>query len=450
MKRIPAILLITGAIVRLASINTAAIWYDEAVTLYRTSLPFLSLGLDRSEYSGCLLLDLLVRPLMAIDRSVILLRLPSLLASWLCLWLVWVLMQRLKFTTLQQAITATFVAFSPGLLWLGQDARAYSLVAALGLTALLFALDGKYLGLLAVAGLTAYAHRTGPAIALAAFVVALYMHRSNWRMILLASLLTVLAWVPAFAGAAWYASSQEFWTENLDLLWMGLAMLQSILVWTWRGMTVFIPIALFVGTLVLIFRKDALLLALAWIVPLAAMITVSMLWKNVIMYRTLMPLLFPFGLWLGWVLGRRPFRIYQAAVLIGWTIILAVSLTQYDPTDRGGRIDQAADLIRSQWRTGDAILYTTFTTQAPFDYYLPDLPAALWTGVSNPFQTPPDLHVNTTLPEHERLWVITLDEPSLPAEEQAAIHDLTAGGTLVLRLDTAPQFAPIEIWLVEK
>ena len=49
-------------------------------------------------------------------RSLWLLRLPSLLAGLLSLWLVWKLMQQLHFTPWQQLLTALFTALLPGLL----------------------------------------------------------------------------------------------------------------------------------------------------------------------------------------------------------------------------------------------------------------------------------------------------------------------------------------------
>src|SRR5664280_1053774 len=111
-SRLPILFLLAGSVMRIATLGSAAIWYDEAVTLYRTPIPFMTLFTNRSENSGDLLLELILRPLMAIGpHSLWLLRLPALVAGLISLWLVWLLMQKLSFSLWQQIITAALVAF---------------------------------------------------------------------------------------------------------------------------------------------------------------------------------------------------------------------------------------------------------------------------------------------------------------------------------------------------
>ena len=102
-RRLPALLLIIGAVLRVARTGAAAIWFDESNTLYRASIPFHTLFTETSENSGDLLLEIILRPLLALSHSVWMLRLPSMLAGLASLWLVWKLMERLDFTKIGRA-----------------------------------------------------------------------------------------------------------------------------------------------------------------------------------------------------------------------------------------------------------------------------------------------------------------------------------------------------------
>ena len=153
LPKLPLFILALGAVIRILGTGSSALWYDESATLFRTGIPFLTLWVERSENSGDLLLELIERPLMALSHNLWLFRLPSMLAGLVSLWLVWKLMRRLDFSLPQQVLASTFVAFLPGLIWIAQDARVYGILALLILAALWFALESRWLGLLAVCGL---------------------------------------------------------------------------------------------------------------------------------------------------------------------------------------------------------------------------------------------------------------------------------------------------------
>jgi hypothetical protein len=299
-SRLPVIFLLFGATLRIATLGAAAIWYDEAVTLYRTTIPFMQLFSNRSENSGDLLLELILRLIMPIaPRSLWLLRLPALLAGLISLWLVWKLMQRLQFSLGQQLITAALVAFMPGLLWQGQDGRPYGLLACLFLAALWFALEGGWRGLLACCGLMVYCHSTGAVCALAALAIALYLHSGKWRQVLLCGLLISLACIPTLIriiqNGEWLAyawgpdSTFEIWAVSAYVaFWMSVEVYQFFFAATVLALT--LPL-LFSGYS----DFSRVIPALAWMIPLIGMMLFS-LHRNVIIYRTLIPLLFPCSL----------------------------------------------------------------------------------------------------------------------------------------------------------
>jgi hypothetical protein len=424
-SRLPCLILLFGAVLRIATLGSAALWYDEAVTLYRTGLPLLQLFSNKSEGSGDLFLELLLRPAMAIDaHSLWLLRLPALLAGLISLWLVWLLMQRLQFNWQQQCLAAVFAAFLPGLIWLGQDARAYGLLACLLLAALWFALESRWLGLGACCGLMIYCHSTGPAFALGVLVIAYYLYPWKVRSLLISAACIGLAWLPAA-----YRILQD--GGSLSYAWGNTSTLELWIVSGFAAAWTKIPtIPFFIGcavlamTLCLLLTKikgdGRIVSLLAWSIPLVGMMLFS-LYRNVIIYRTLMPLLFPFVLWLAWELGATQDPHWLRFPLVwAWIAFLIAGMLCYHPAERGGGLDQVAAQIRSQWRTGDQLVYATITVGLPFEYYLGDLPQDWLHIVHNPLLVIPAIpHSVKPCPDScRRFWVVIPDEQYLisPAE----------------------------------
>jgi hypothetical protein len=447
-RYIPPALLLTGLVYRAAGVLASAIWYDEAVSLYRTTLPFWTLAYDPSEYSGCLFLDLVLRPLMALSpHSLFLLRLPSLLASFGCLWLTWLLMRRLQFTPLQQTLTAALAAFLPGMLWMAQDARVYSILTLLALAGLYFAIDGRWLGLAACAGLMLYTHNTAAALAGVLLLIGLALHRQDWKRYAAAAAIVFVAGLPVAIRMLSLDLSDKFWALPFSFWRFAFAWLEGMLVWTTPGALALIPMVLLGLTLLLALRQtDRGMLFFAWAVPLFGLQVISGLWQNVIIYRTMMPLVWFFLLWLGYELGRRPFRILQGVLLAGWALALVLGFGRFDPATRGGGIDQAAAQIRAGWQPGDRVFYTTNTAAAPFSFYLGDLPADVWDGVANVFVTPPGMGTTADLPQASRIWIVTPGEPLIRPDEQAFIDGWLADATLITQAQ-GPEFAAIYVYL---
>jgi hypothetical protein len=364
-----------------------------------------------------------------------LLRLPALLAGLLSLWLVWLLMQRLQFTLTQQLITAALAACLPGLLWMGQDARAYGLLGCLFLAALWFALQGRWVGLFACCGLMTYCHSTGPVYALAALAVAIYTHPHEWRQALLCGLLSGLAWLPAMlrilqdGGSldyAWGSMStlEVWWLSGFAAAWTNVPMVQF-----------FIGSVILLATFCLLLSGNKaparIVTLIACYVPLVGMMLFS-LYRNVIIYRTLMPLLFPFTLWLGWELGAvaRPVWLRLSLSLL-WAVALLMGLLAWHPADRGGELNRVAAQIRANWQPGDQLVYATITVGLPMEYYLGDLPQTWLKVIQAPLLDIPAIpHTVKPCPQTcQRFWVVIPDDHNLitPAE-WASLQPYIAGG----------------------
>jgi len=454
---LPALILGIGAILRIAGTGSSAIWFDESNTVYRGHIPFMTLFTEHSERSGDLFLELLLRPLLAISDSVWMLRLPSMVAGLISLWLVWKLMRRLSFTLPQQIYASALVACLPGLLWMAQDGRSYSLVTCLFLAALWFALESQWLGLLAVCGLLIYTHSTAAVYAATALLIALYLYPWKVRRIFLVGVLVAISWIPAIYRMSDYFIVQQPWQPVLTLDWFLFATVQTIWPMPWPGYFALYCSATLLVTLFLfasrIRARGRIVLLLAWLVPYLLLILYCLVLKsNVINYRTLMPIILPFAMWLGWELGTR--RLLVHLPRLAWIWMLLLGLVLYDPAYRGARLDQVANYIRSQWRTGDTLVYTTVTTGLPFDYYLSDLPHTWSPIVTEPYFLGISTITHTELPtptgDVSRSWVvIPYEKVLITPDEWTELDDLVHHQPPHLRM-VYVQTASIDIYLVEE
>lgn len=472
-SRLPLLLLTLGAILRTVTLGSAALWYDESVTLYRTSLlPFLQTYTAKVDNSGCLLLELLLRPLVALGHGgavpLLLLRLPSLLAGLGCLALVWLIMRELQFTPTQQAFTALFAACLPGALWIAQDARSYSLLALVFLAGLWYALRGRPLGMAACMGLMIYCHNVGPAYAAAVLCIGLYFYPTKWRLVLLAGLVAALAWLPALLhdvqmSLAVFGIFQP-WAVTLTFKWFVNALIQSL--WTTRS-----PAFILAAFLILLVSPGLLYskawkcrprnaVLLAWVVPVGVLVLASVWFFNLIMYRTLMPLVFSLSLFLGWEFGRAVetlhathLPVYRLALAALWTGLLVVGLARWRPSDRGGQLDRAAAYIRSEWQTGDVLVYETLTAGMPFNFYLSDLPHYTWPYVTHdPLMNEPGLPMLTSADPAaaRRVWLIVPRDGLITAAESAQFDAAFPHPAAPLWRIAYLQAAHINVYLVER
>ncbi|GEM_PF-1391092 len=465
-----AAILLAGAILRAAGYTESALWYDEAMPLYRAGLPFWEMMTNQAEFSGNMLWEIILRPFVALNTATWSLRLPALLLGCGTLWLAFRLMRRLAFRGTERILSSVFIAFVPGLLWVAQDAKQYALLSFLLVLAANFAVDRRWPGLFAACGLLTYTHLVGPAYLLGPLAMALYLHPKDFKKIILIGLGALLAWLPYL-----------LWSMRLPLGDYPLAPLSLVGLFYSLGMTLWfgsLPktgwaysgLLLVFSAVAMLFarerRQRAALILLA--VPFCVILAESMALRNVMAYRPLSGLLFPLGLALGCHLapslgnvlpipaktarlGNTALNAWRGVLAFGWLLLLGWGLFGWDAAARGGRLDEAAQTIRSQWQEGDILYYGTITVALPFDYYLGDLPHYLMDADLNQFINPPDVSGFEAAPleqiQYHRAWVISQYILEIPPAINQRLLDYTTGGALISTLEY-PQFGPIQIFLV--
>ena len=438
-RRVSEFMLFVGAFIRAIGLPVAALWYDEAWTLSMTRLPLLDmLRLQATDFNPPLW-ELIAWPFVKLlGEHTVALRLPSLLASLLGLWVVWQIMDEIKASDNQRIFISALVAFLPVGWWVAQDARVYAVMSTLYLLAGLYALRGNWPGLAVTGGLMLYGHNTAPAFLAGAIGLALVQHRGQWRKIAVAGLLALVAYLPWLAAWGRGAGLHDFWLDDLTMSYFVLSTEQAIWLDTltivadqWRVaalllLTVYICIALSVSvsiampfiwragsdnmarvrgllrnlgwdaiadrvhlpeTPILITAEDAYIGALAVyaVLPVAIMVAASVFVTNVIFYRPLTMMVMPLAIWLAMATAPRKLSVVKLLMPALWAAVLVVGWLGWLPARRGGDLDVIAERVRDHWQSGDVLYYVTGTAALPFDYYLHDLgPAYLYDAEQHP------------------------------------------------------------------
>jgi hypothetical protein len=128
-----------------------------------------------------------------------------------------------------------------------------------------------------------------------------------------------------------------------------------------------------------------------------------------------------------------------------------VGLYYWNPTDRGGGLNKVAAEIRSNWKPGDTLVYTTETVALPFDYYLNDLPHTWVAIVSHPFLAVPSIvrtNRDCSVP-CQRYWIVIPEDLLITPTEHIELNALVHDQKPVYQIRYL-QAAPIDVYLVEE
>ena len=477
-------LLLAAFALRVYRLETQSLWSDEGLSLYRARL---TLG---ENLSNVIVVppDVPTQdtnpPLYFVGLSVLraaageseyALRFLSVLAGVALVALLYVTGKRL-FSERAGVLAAVLGAFSPFIIWYSQEARMYTLLAALSLASvylLLRAIDFpadrdkstcSWLNWIAWAAVTAamlYAHFTTFFVLLfEGLVLLIVLVRSRRREALVLIALLAVAAVPLVA----YALSRA--QQGVDPVF-GFRPLDSIVPEVWgtfmvgRTNEVFQPwwavlpsvvvlfIGLFGGLIGKARRGSALVVALYLFVPLLAFYAATFIRplytgpRHVMFILPPVYLLVAYGLSLLWQRWRVVGAVALAALLISMGWWLRVQFT--DPAYLKDDMRSAACTVAAQAAPDDRVVVHDAITSFVFDYYYQRCGGrAPWKIIP----TYPSLDVETALRDFQveadaaaRLWFITDPKP-LNGFDPAALDAWARGHLLRLGHEKYPS-----IWL---
>jgi hypothetical protein len=424
-----------AVILRLYGFASSNLWADEWITLKRMTAPWSVYLQNTYEFMGFNLWENLLRPFTFGPHWV--LRIPALACSIIALWLAWLIMRELKFTDHQCTFAAVILAGLPGLIWMAQDARYYSAVSMLFMASILCALRGRIGWLIVCIIVSFYVHVTGPAYTMTAALIALISGKLSRRDLVVLVLFSALFTLPKLYSFVASDPGIFYWTGPLTIQKFIYEFGQSLTVNTLGNMGILLAFAfcvlLFIAASYRAFKsREDLTLWIMLACPLAVFVFVSLIYQNVITYRTLQPGSFALALLAGRVLASNlQNRLTWIPAAAGIGLLVACAL-YWDPSIRGGDLQSIADHIRVEWQSGDRIVYGSETAM-PMQALLADLDSCRLDDAG------------CTLDSNRRTWLIW--SPTW------AYKDITAQTINLVRADyssTAWQIEPLNVWLMEK
>ncbi|MBM3129816.1 MAG: glycosyltransferase family 39 protein [Chloroflexi bacterium] len=385
------ILCAAGIALRWAGLSGGSLWYDEAYSVVMARFDLLEMiGALRTNISPPgweIVIWVMTR---AFGENDFAFRLAPFIVSVLTLVVFWKLTQEFHFTRAQAIFGLALLALSPYQLWLAQEARMYAVMSLLYLLGILWARQGKYLGLAAVMGLLLWLHNTAIFYLLSLGLFALIVHPRDWRAIVVAGAVALLAWLP-WAPILLTQSGQAIpWIEPLTWQALTFNFVFDLFASTASrlGGSV-VPILLFFVTIVTalilqtvaLVKKDATrVMESLWMpayifwMPFVLFLASNFLFRNALHYRSTSVLLPPLMLWLAAALIPHRPKLYHAILPVLWIGAFVAGLALWSPKDRGGNLAQVVQVIEEGWQSGDVIYHANEMTAVLFSYYLPDKP----------------------------------------------------------------------------
>jgi hypothetical protein len=436
-------------LIRAIGLPAAALWYDESFSWHSSRLPVAqTIQLSRLDFTPPLW-EILLH--WVPSSPLWLIRLPALLFGMLSLLAAWQLMKALYFPRTLRLVSLAVMAVLPGLIWTAQDARVYAFLSFLYVAGALFSVRRTWWALLTVNLLLFYTHATAPVYVVSLAVFALRYHRDDWKAILMASAVPGLLYLPWLLVLSHNVHAYGQAALSIPQFLYALVMAGFVNAFTneWAALCVSLLIVLTFG--ISLFRRTLGTVGEMVIIPLVGMVLASLLLANVIIYRTLIPLLIPFVIFTMATFGEMNFK--KAYFAGAWIAVLLVCFLTFNPADRGGYLDRAAQDIAAQWQPGD-VLYLGAGTALPVADYLPGKPFFIMDAEQTALLGPDGgrlmgLHYAPleNIP-HTRAWIIFPDDMQLTPTDRARLTAYTHGARLVTTIHYW-QTAPLSVYLQE-
>lgn len=442
------VLCAAGVALRAVGMTSGPLWYDEAFSVMAARLGLLemvqALRGNISPPGWEIVLWFVTRLL---GRNALAFRSVPLLASVFALIIFWRLTRALRLTRAQQLFGLAVLALAPYQLWIAQEARMYSIMSLLYLLGLLWAIEGKYLGLTAVMGLLLWLHNVALFFVLPLGLLAGLLHPRDWKLAIAAGVIALCAWLPwlptlfnqaqtlqaaltplapsVFIFTFWFDlfASALPWTGMFGLAILLTSMALAALVslawlgaWIRRGASTpanGLSFDLRVRWDDLIAHRNSWVPVYAFGLPLLLFLLCNLFYQNVLTYRPGSALLPPLALWLAVTLIPARVQLIHWIMPTLWLALLVWALLGWSPNDRGSNLSQVVDLLKREWSAGDIIYHDTDLTAVLFAYYFPDQPAyvidendlAGGKGIVDEIQIPVMRAALEQIP-HRRAWLV--------------------------------------------
>jgi len=414
------------------------------------------------------------------------LRLPSLIASLMTIYIAWKIVKKLAPGNQRWnlfAFAALLIGLLPAHFWTAQEGRIYSIMGLLYLLGIYFCLTKKWLGFGACVGLLLYSQGIAVFYVASLIAGAVILQRDQQKRVVLYStlgILTFIPWVPSLLSTTstffmsefrWNdiirAISEAFFVGTLENtpLYFGIIVLGiSFFTALRRNASDLFRPGLPVQPLLsselsdhqtnyLHLKKGLLLAWVIWAVFPLFFIILAAPFKNVLYYRAVSVMVVPLCIWLAVSLSPKKITPWNYLIPLGWIIVILLGVINWTPMAKGSSLREAAQFINQSWQEGDIIYHATGTSYLPLSFYvnhraflldevLPD--GLLQQHLQNEY------HISRmrleTIP-HKRAWIVWARDPLITNQANQRMIDYTKGASIVWTIHYW-QAADIEIYLI--
>jgi uncharacterized membrane protein len=448
---------LAGAGLRLGTLTTESLWYDETFTAWLAGLPLPNLiaaTMGDVHPPTWYMLEWGMAQLLG--NNAFALRLISALAGIALIPAVYYLARAFGFDYQKSLASAALTAVAPFLVYFSQEARAYSLIFLLTTLATWAVVKRRWWLLVVTAAPAMYLHNLTVLYIAALAWLALYRYHSDWRILaraLLAFGLVGILWVPWLVwGLLGQVSdvSNGFWVR-VPTLGTPVYILTGLL-WSNKA-TLLVLVTVPILTVALVYGIKATprpvlvqLLGLL-LVPLGLGLILSFLVAPVIVDRVIGSSAIALILLIAPALIPTPWpqtTWTRYALPAMFAVTLAVYYFAFYTTDRIGRYpwDYGLDTFLSEQRPNDAIFHANLATYMVYTYYLPHMPQVVWQQANDLSQSLTDqtkwamamrqVQFDDISCNYDRWWIAFYENPTTSDHERAEIERIVSqyGGKL--------------------
>jgi uncharacterized membrane protein len=368
-----------AAVLRLALIWSAPLWYDENFTYLVSALPF---GNMMRAIIGDVhppLYYLLVWPLGQIPGLPgWMLRLPSVAFSLAGLWLMWRIMDSLFISPRVQVITLSLLAILPFQILYAQEARMYALLECEVLLAVYAVLSRRWWMVTLALAAALYTQNYGLFYAPIIWIVGLVRFPRDWKPITLSVAcagLTWLPWMPVMFQQM-HNIDGNYWIFNMgigsvlatlyQMFWaFAFGPLKNIAIPVMYGTYLWL-IASFSVYIMHIFQErkaSSVIVFMIALGPMTIAILVSMIWNPILLFRPLIgstPFLILICAWSLSQLTTSRSKLLAACVLLPLFVMGVGSYyinNGMQKESSSGGTSTALTYIESHWQPGDVLYH---------------------------------------------------------------------------------------------
>jgi len=456
LMRLTLPVLLIGAAWRAAGLTASPFWYDESFSLYLTRLPLLAMVRAASLDFTPPLKELLSWPFVRLfGFNELGLRLPSLIASLVSLWLAHKITRSLGFSIGERFCGLTLVALLPYQFYLAQDGRTYAVMSALYLGAIYFALHRRWAGLAACCGLLLWSHATGAFYVASAIGLAIARWPKLWRQGVASGALAAASFGP-WLSAVVSMGQRHHWLNDFTTGIFNSGLVRVFFADALPGPAWLFPAVLGIASSIVVAAVVSIQqlrcriafarLGLAAVGPLVLMVIAASV-KNVLFYRPMSAMSIPLALWIGMTLPHawKPVRFVLG---YNWLMLIAAGLIAWSPASKGAEMRTLA----ARMNEPNAVIYhATATSLLPFSLLLPRQEHVLLDESQHSGLLSDDLrdifHLRRAPFEQSNArYIVWARDALLSDEANARMADYVRGATLIGTVHYW-QAAPIAIYL---